>query len=679
MESIVLPNMDDIAFFDSSKYKHRGGIFPDAARNERKEDADEDVEEQEENSPLLETTPEDEGAPIKRSHSAGEVTDTKDASADLSSRAKDRSTTIAAPAPSHDNLSSSPSNNDTWLSPSNSAGDTTLVTDDPEPLPGTEEELHRHEIPRVKTPDPSGTTDSSGKKVKKKGSKFLSTARKLSRSPAPSIRSRASSRTPSPSPSFERLQSEPALVAPSSSSMKSDKSSDHSMKISDHGGSKSPNGNTFLSTLKSRAADRQALGQSAKDAMRKWGVNWTGSKKENGQPHDIPDGGSAHQRMSSDSSNSSNIHKTSYAEVRAHVAQRKAGAGSRATEPGMPSRVPSAPIVIPGSDAVKDRTVSMSSEGGSSIISVDDASSSPVSSFRGRPFSRTEEEMNPTPRAGTSPSSSTALDVPNRRRDGSSDSRSKTVDASPVRQPEDLSESESPSMPIHTQPPQAKMMTIPGIHASHRGEVMSMGYVPPAPPPPPTEHKTKTTAGIQSLSRLFNRNPNSAALAESAAPSQSAPADLDTLVEDKQLQTSTPAATPNKPRPAPPPLPPRTASSLSASSSRSSPIQPTVSTLGSASDTLRSIATKDDERKRASMEMTKSPLSIHIDEGEVDQTESSPSDPEPGLTPSSPASSSSGPPNSATPNITFTAPTPVYPTAQKPPLPPRRPTVTAST
>ena len=45
-------------------------------------------------------------------------------------------------------------------------------------------------------------------------------------------------------------------------------------------------------------------------------------------------------------------------------------------------------------------------------------------------------------------------------------------------------------------------MTIPGIHASHRNDVMSMGYAPPTPSQSAI-HEPKRTPTIQSMYRLF--------------------------------------------------------------------------------------------------------------------------------------------------------------------------------
>lgn len=78
------------------------------------------------------------------------------------------------------------------------------------------------------------------------------------------------------------------------------------------------NASAFLSTLKSKAADKQALSNSAKETMRKWGVNWGGLRKESSGGDELPDHGSTRSEGSQGQKS-----RASYAEVRAAVAERK--------------------------------------------------------------------------------------------------------------------------------------------------------------------------------------------------------------------------------------------------------------------------------------------------------------------------------------------------------------------
>ena len=72
----------------------------------------------------------------------------------------------------------------------------------------------------------------------------------------------------------------------------------------------------------------------------------------------------------------------------------------------------------------------------------------------------------------------------------------------------------NPAPGIRKQPGQAAMMIIPGIHAKHKGEVMSMGSAPspPLPPTPDTEESKLVPASLRapvmtSVYRLF-KTPN---------------------------------------------------------------------------------------------------------------------------------------------------------------------------
>ncbi|KAJ7150257.1 hypothetical protein C8R46DRAFT_1179604 [Mycena filopes] len=431
-ESVVMPNMDDIAFFESSAYTHRGGIWSDASRREKPPTS------------VSEDVPDEDVPEMVRSYGRR-----------------------------------------SWFSSVRSDDLQSLAEHD-----GYEEddELQRG---RSHLQPPSQSSSLWGHSKSNSVEEYT----KTSSEPSTSLRSGSS-----------------------------------------------PTAGSFLSTLKSR--DKQAISNTAKEAMRKWGVNWSGLMKDSNNNNnsaageDVPDHGSFVSRFRSDNSSSSTPQKSraSYAEVRAAVAERR-----KEQSDGSPGRT-SSPIPIP---EVRERAVTM------------------------QPGRRPSQ-------SGHTPSPSFIARAATESGNGAvkrSVSRSNTEAPPP-------SEAPSTPPPIHVQP-QAKMMTIPGIHASHRGEVMSMGY---------PESKVKNPA-IQSVYRLWKSPPSTEVTSDAAPP------------ERTEGNTATPASG-SPARPTPPPLPPRTGRTTSLSHVARPELGPPrlseTAAQPSASETLQSIANKD--KKRASME-----------------------------------------------------------------------------
>jgi hypothetical protein len=218
---------------------------------------------------------------------------------------------------------------------------------------------------------------------------------------------------------------------------------------------------SFLDTLKARAAatDKEVLTKQAKETIRKWGVNmnWprlrdaVGDKDKEKEKErerererederdEAPDAGDHDSRETTPS-------RTTFADMRAKVEERRA---SRNDFPS-PTLRGTSPVPIPG-NRDRGRSVSaVSGNGGGSSggdIQFPPTSISPIPGLR-----------------ATSPALSA-----------------------------------SPMARTTTQPPRPKTMSIPGIHASHKGEVMSMGYTPPAPAPaPPTPASGATGSSVYS-------------------------------------------------------------------------------------------------------------------------------------------------------------------------------------
>ncbi|KAF8683226.1 Maintenance of mitochondrial morphology protein 1 [Rhizoctonia solani] len=192
--------------------------------------------------------------------------------------------------------------------------------------------------------------------------------------------------------------------------------------------------NSFLSAWKSRTADKQAINNAAKEAMKKWTVGWNSLKR-----------GVEEERERRRSTNNTG------------AANSTQGDTSGVDDEGS------------GSDA----EVMSRREGGSTSDS-NSLSSSP----KPRPTS-----LSVVPSA---PRTTTEVQI-----------------HSP-----DLFDSSKPIIeqpkPIGTQPGRAATMTIPGIHASHQGEVMSLGS---APAPIDTSNKDKDKAQDKLMDREKSLSP----------------------------------------------------------------------------------------------------------------------------------------------------------------------------
>ncbi|KAH7922852.1 hypothetical protein BV22DRAFT_1016499 [Leucogyrophana mollusca] len=615
-ESVVLPNMDDISFFDSSQYLHRGGLWSDAARREKPESSSLSGEDPTASDSGGPSSGENEPSSLKRSQSA------EDLVADASPLGG-VPVVRAATATGVTDASTKASRRRSWFA-SATGDDSDIAEGSQGAEESAQEETERgrrtreessatprsHSIPNP-SPDPDRPIASVVPELEndEEVHGYLSPQfSPRSASTHSQARSR-SSRTHSISSSTGGDDASSNYLSDSSATSKSPRNS--------IGGSTTTS--SFLSTLKSKAGDKQALSNSAKEAMRKWGVNWGGLKKDsptNGSQEDVPDVGPSDPRTRTDSNNLSHGARPSYAEVRAAVAERK----ERDKAVDREEAASSDPIPIPMSGKGKSRSTSASSG---------HASASPAS-----PLPRME--------AGASEgSTSSKFAAPSISRTTTENSSHDPFKDRDLTEGDDLRPS---APPIHTQPSQARTMTIPGIHASHRGEVMSMGYVAPSSPPP--ENKSKAPA-IQSVYRLWK----SPILAGQQQGSELQPASRSEAAERNKdvapLSLSAEPASP-PPRPVPPPLPPRTISSVAVRHSPDASKNPAdLGTLGvsPASEALKSIATKD-ETKRAPLDPS-SPITPSVSQPQEDSRDL-------------------GAGAARQENLTPTAP------ANRPPLPPRR-------
>lgn len=528
--------MDDISFFDSVEYEHRGGVWADAVRLDKPMTAPAPEAIAKPSTPGVASQPSEEtgqSTPV-RAHSEAEPTAETPTP---ETPTPDSVPIIRSVTTSSDKTSTTARRRSWFYSGADIEHDCEHAKEVEEEVRGRKERSVEPDGSLTPLPETPAIQPSDASDNNQDAHEYLSPRSSSAHS---HTRSR-SSRTPSVSSSVGGDESSNYLSDTSATS----KSPRHSMGTTTT--------SSFLSTLKSKAGDKQALSNTAKEAMRKWGVNW-GLKRENGgnpSPDDLPDVGPSDHRPRTESTHG---HQR-YADMRAAVIERR--------EREQLERVNgSIPISIP-------------QRGGGE---------------KGRPPSASGDRMTSYSNGSTSPGLSRSLG------DVSSDPF-KDRDFTEVAE-----DNPAPSL-IHTQPSQARTMTIPGIHASHRGEVMSMGNVAPVSPAPETKPKGPT---IQSMYRLWKSPILTGQQSQEAQPSSSASprrGDSNDGDHDVAPLSLTPEVISPPSRAVPPPLPPRTISSVAVRHATES-LDDTlvVPSVSAASQALKSIASRD-ETRRVSVEV----------------------------------------------------------------------------
>ncbi|KAH9920191.1 uncharacterized protein BXZ73DRAFT_91934 [Epithele typhae] len=595
LESVVLPNMDDISFFDSEEYANRGGIWADAYRRERAPTlAGEPTGPPPEEASRVDTG-EPGFPPMQRSHSANETSGTSPPDGAPMVRA----TTVEIAGSSG---SSSSAKRRTWFG---SAQDADTSTPSDTPVPDEPVSRGRSLGPEV-TNRPASVPNSRALEEPEESavlpsdevpeSQYLSARNSTRRASSSSqhFRSNSSRDVSDDAPDAQTATYRPKSPAANGGSSRQTPTS--------------PSG--FFQTLKTRAADKQALSNTAKEAMRKWGVNWSNFRRESisgGSAgalsgDDVPDGGHGDQSRAD-----------GRAPGAACVLQRRERERPPLQETSWSNQLAMEPVPVPnGKGKARAESVPPANAPLPAPPALDDPASA--------------KQTAAAPRA-ESP-------VPLERTESQASASSQHSKPAPIAnvEPEAL---ERPATTIHTQPLPPKTMMIPGIHAKNRGEVMSMGYAPP-PPAPPQDTK-KAPLQLQNMySRLWKAPANGAPPQhEDAAPvSQTGFAghDQDSIpVPSSSAEASggrgeipalPPAALqaqlPTLPQPArvPPPLPPR-ANSTHALLAKPEISRPSEASVGQgdaqsvslASAALQSIVVKD-RVKRASLTSSTPPAGI---------------------------------------------------------------------
>ena len=507
-----MPNMDDIAYFETGPYEHRGGIYADACRKPHAP------------SPGL-PIPQDDAqttasVPLPDAASMISTDSSPSASSTPTPKPDDASTHSAPPSlavPLEGSSSTSSVGDDspdsirgharrrTWFSSVRSEDLNTLsapnfFSDGDVSKPAEEERGRTLEPEKVSAPRSKSTPNQP--EVRSGSPESIPQTETL-QSKAPSVHSTSSSRrsvSQQITNTDQLPQVEEPIRSPSLSTPNTPRKASDASQVT-----RSPSPPSFFSTLKSKAAaaDKQAISNTAKEAIRKWGVNWGGFKKEaSTASQSSDDGGSSPPRpgLHPDVSKAAAAHnkRASYAEVRAAVAERKER--ERTTTPDDGNSSDSSKPISPPTSPFASRMRVLSNPKANGSVYTDTGALGNPSIVTSAAASR----LSSIPRLASKKSTPSLSTRMNPEGD-SQESNSSSTAAAEVEQPP------VKPAPIHVQPV-AKTMSIPGIHASHRGEVQSMGYMAPTPIQPtpssgPVSETMLKNPAIQSVYRLW-KNPS---------------------------------------------------------------------------------------------------------------------------------------------------------------------------
>lgn len=567
-----MPNMDDIAFFESMAYEHRGGIWSDASRRQRSDPQTSISPERSGDTPLVSTASAPDLIDSKTLISGTLLPDMSQSVDELPVGNKvDVKVEPSVPSLSEANSKPSRTRRRSWFSTNSGGTEPTLASgSNPDSSNIREIEENRGREGQDDRIDVAQSKESISRSSSQSRSVTSLLPDEVQASLVQAHLSTHPARRSSSQHSTKRELEPDADLTPAT---RSESSPSTPRKRSDASQTTRPaSPPSFFSTLKSRAADKQALQNTAKEAMRKWGVNWGGLKKDTNNAgssgdESVDTGATSSHLQPERSPNQAHKSRASYAEVRAAVAERKERERN--------------------GDALElTRSISPSS-------SSDKPTTNPLALLPNGSI-HSDSSVNPSVVTSTShlsPGLSAKKSLPSISR------VSTDMDAQRL-----VAQEEAVPAPIHVQP-QAKTMTIPGIHVSHRGELQSMGYVAPQLPVASSESKSKNPT-MQSMYRLW-KSPSLSGQEVDTQEQLSQP--LEQTGDTTQDKDVTPlalppilSASPQSVRPTPPPLPPRSTPTRSAANKASTSLD--QSPASPATEALKIIVCKDDARGQASLD-----------------------------------------------------------------------------